>query len=315
MDKKRDLVDWLQAGASVYTAYKLHEITNPPVDWDKVCDRVAAAENAQTAEDIDFDSRKVAKEIEKLPDNVYGYMTLAARYHLMRNDNRSHYRSGMRPWIDLCEARMRWMLKQFSPIVARRIQKAFEAALALKLLENFLLRKLQGEWTRKCKIKNIYRFLAVYAPLTLAMAVIYMASPGHLALIFGLFALAFVMLAVFDGNPQKPQRLKELETKTLAPFYDIPHVTEQFKTLVDAGAITQSEADRKTVDNVDAALGIFDSYAAQFADLSAQLGKEEVEYQKAVSLRYKTERENKRWGEKLAAEEAMRLQYSPIRTI
>lgn len=320
--KQRDLVDWLQVGVSVYSAYQLRKIANPPIDWAKVSEDIAAAQRAQLEEDVEFDSRNVRSDIEELPDNVYGYCTLEAWEHRMRNDSRSHYRFRMRPCLDLCEARMRWIRKRLNPILAQRAQRTMEVGRAVTLLKFFKHRVLHNAWAQKRALGRLFCTFITLLPVIAFLLLAYVcpdAFTGDQKGAIGLFlVIAFVVLvfsSLFMGDPPMSLQLIELNSRDISTALYVPYVSELFKTLVESGAITQAEADRKTVDNIDAALAIFEQYAAQYKDVGEQFNREEAEYQKALSLRYKTERENKRWGDKLAAEEAMRRQYSGIRTI
>lgn len=315
--KQRDLVDWIHVGAAVFSAAKLNQIANPPIDWAKVNADIKAAELAKEEQDIHFDTIKLTRAIEELPDNVYGYFTLSIWYRKLRDDIRPLYYPAMKELFDLCEARMRWMLKQFNPIQARRAQEAAKTVYAVQLMKYFWMLHLQGQWLKQCQSKNLMRFLCVGSPIAVLVGVLMMAfgngplAPSEQAMfvVLGLFALAVVMSLLFNGDPPKSSELSDLEASNLyARRYSL-HVSEEFDLLVNIGAITREEADKKYVYNVPAASDILARHAGQFQDLDAQFEKEEKEFHQEGIRKHKEAKENERWAAKLEAEEVMRRRY------
>jgi hypothetical protein len=291
----------------------------------KEVDEILAAAAAKLVEDVKRDSAEALREIDELPDNFYGYMQLMSWQTRIKSDTRKGYLVQMQPVLNLCEARMRWVLKQVNPIQAQRFIGAAKAAKAILLIKHFWQRQLQAEWQVKANFRNSMSYCVIGAPVAVAMALIWMAFGWYTVpeetmrqamwISTGLFVLSIIGGLLTAAAPPKSKDLLLLEAQNFQYVLKNPGVDEKFKVLVELGAITQSEADRQTVDNLSATWAVFQPFANQFEDLNTRFDTEKEAHAQQLAQKAKIETENERWAAKLEAEEAMRRKYSGIVTV
>jgi hypothetical protein len=284
--KQRDWMDWVQTGAAVSAAWDIHQIRG----WvdRKIAEEDEAKQKARLESAVAEARTLLEDGIRDLPDNVYGYCKLK---YLRDVTDRPELRARLSDLFDMCDARLRWMLKGFASNQARRVQDYARFSRVQYLLSYLAFTVFETQRNFKSLTRKLIGFLGLVLSIALAYYLFTIVKNVEMAFVSGtLGSMAYaVSLMVEPRRDQMHQTLCETRPWTCLPDSEL-FSSEQYQAMVQSGAISQGEADRKFVNNIWASFGLFVEFFGQFSDLQTRFKAEEAAFERSVVDRAESER-------------------------